>query len=70
MRNLVGDPAAAEMQKELDGKLSDWMKREGDGWALDWTAQVEDAGRLYTYRTFHTVAEYLEWAEKHPNLAP
>lgn len=70
MRNLVGDSAAAEVQKELDGKLSEWMKREGDRWALDWTVPVEDAGRLYTYRTFHTVAEYLEWAEKHPNLAP
>lgn len=70
MRNLVGDASADPVRKELDGKLSAWMKQAGDSWALDWTVQVEDAGRLYTYRTFQTVDEYLAWATKHPNLTP
>jgi arylsulfatase A-like enzyme len=70
MNNLAGDAAAAALRSELDGKLTAWMERVGDSWKLDWTAPVEDGGRLYDYRTFHTVPEYLAWAAQHPNLAP
>jgi arylsulfatase A-like enzyme len=70
LNNLAGDPAAAALRSELDRKLKAWMESVGDSWSLDWTAPVEEDDRLYKYRTFHTVAEYLEWAAKHPNLAP
>lgn len=70
MKNLVGDPAASDVMGELDKKLLAWMQRVGDSWSLDWTTPVDDGARLFQYRTFHTVAEYLEWAAKHPNLAP
>ena len=70
MKNLAADPAAAAVRNELDGRLRAWMEKAGDSWALDWTVPVDDDGRLYNYRTFHTVQEYLEWANKHPNLTP
>jgi hypothetical protein len=31
---------------------------------------VEDGGRLYRFGRFTTIDEYLEWAKKHPELAP
>jgi arylsulfatase A-like enzyme len=70
IRNLAGDPAAAVLRNELDGRLTAWMNQAGDSWKLDWSVPVDDGGRLYTYRTFHTIAQYLEWARKHPNLTP
>ncbi|MGH9471097.1 MAG: sulfatase family protein [Terriglobia bacterium] len=69
MKNLVAPAAARSIRSELDSELQQWMKRIGDSWKLNWTAPVEDAGRLYNYRTFYTVAEYLQWANRHPNLA-
>ena len=70
MHNLVGDPAAAAVRNEMDGRLRQWMQKIGDSWSLDWTVPVEDGARLYRYRTFYTVPEYLNWAEAHPNLEP
>lgn len=68
LRNLATDPSNFAVRKELDERLSEWMKQLGDSWALDWTEPVEDDGRLYSYRTFYTVDEYLNWAKQHPNL--
>jgi arylsulfatase A-like enzyme len=68
--NLVQDPASRGVLEDMDSRLSAWMKRLGDSWSLDWTEPLEDGGRLYNYRTFYTVPEYLEWARKNPNLAP
>lgn len=70
MKNLVGDPAASTIMSELDKRLAAWMAHAGDSWSMDWTVPVDDGARLYNYRTFETVAEYLAWAAKHPNLAP
>ena len=70
MHNLVGSPAAGEILHELDKDLLNWMERAGDSWSLDWTQPIEDGGRLYDYRTFYTVPEYLAWAREHPQLAP
>ncbi|HEV2275560.1 MAG TPA: sulfatase [Acidobacteriaceae bacterium] len=70
MHNLVGSPAAGSVLHELDKDLLDWMGRAGDSWSLDWTQPIEDGGRLYDYRTFYTVPEYLAWAREHPQLAP
>ncbi len=69
-KNLVSDPVFASEVKELDTKLQDWMSKIGDSWDMNWTFPVEDGPRLWGYRTFYTVPEYLEWAKKHPNLAP
>lgn len=68
-KNLIEDAAARELMKRLDNKLLAWMQHVGDSWDLDWTAPIEDAGRLYNYRTFHTVPEYMAWATQHPELA-
>ena len=70
MKNLVGDSSVTAVMNELDKQLLAWMRRTGDSWSLDWTTPVDDDARLYRYRTFYTVAEYLEWAAKYPNLAP
>ena len=70
MKNLAADPSAGAVRADMDRKLLTWMERVGDSWSLDWTVPVEDGGRLYNYRTFHTVPEYLAWAAKHPNLTP
>jgi len=69
-KNLVADPASAAVMKDLDRRLTEWMGRVGDSWDLDWTFPVETGARLYNYRTFYTVPEYLDWAQKNPNLAP
>lgn len=69
LNNLADDPAAAT-RRDMDQRLSGWMARIGDSWSLDWTAPVEDGGRLYDYRAFYTVEEYLKWAKAHPELGP
>ncbi|MEO7653402.1 MAG: sulfatase [Bryobacteraceae bacterium] len=69
MKNLAGDPAAAAIQKQMEAKLEAWMKKTGDSWKVNWTAPVEDAGRLYKHGTFYTVDEYLQWAAEHPEVA-
>ena len=40
------------------------MRRVGDSWAFDSMAPVEDKGRLYRFGAFHTIREYLDWAEQ------
>jgi hypothetical protein len=60
MHNLVEDPASASLLKEMDGRVSAWMKRTGDSWKNDWHELVEDKGRLYTGATYYSVDEYLK----------
>ena len=69
LKNLAGDPAAAEIRSELEAKITDWMEKIGDSWDYDWTAPLEDDGRLYKHETFYTVDEFMEWAKEHPDLA-
>ena len=70
MHNLVADPSASSLRSRMDSSIEAWMRKLGDSWSLDWTVPVEDGGRLYNYRTFYTVDEYLRWAKAHPNLEP
>lgn len=67
--NLAHQPEAAGTQAELEAQLAGWMERTGDSWEYDWHAPLEDGGRLYTHETFYTVAEFLDWAAKNPELA-
>ncbi|HEU5117755.1 MAG TPA: sulfatase [Isosphaeraceae bacterium] len=69
-KNLIGDPTSQALQKRLDARLSRWMEQVGDSWSLNSDAHVEDEGRLYRFRSFTTIEEYLEWAREHPDLAP
>ncbi len=69
-KNLIDEPDQAALQKRLDARLTKWMEQEGDSWSLNSDAHVEDAGRLYKFRAFTTIEEYLEWAREHPDLAP
>jgi arylsulfatase A-like enzyme len=64
LNNLVNDPAARKIAATLDARLSAWMKSTGDSWKFNWTAPVEDGGRLYKERMYRTVQEYLA---EHPN---
>jgi hypothetical protein len=68
LRNLAGDPAAAEIQRDLEQKLAAWMDKTGDSWDFNWTHPIEDNGRLYKHETFYTVDEYLAWAKQNPRL--
>ena len=68
--NLIGQPATTALQTKLDQRLTRWMKETGDSWSYNWSQPLEDAGRLYKHRAFYTVAEYLDWAKQHPELAP
>ena len=56
--------------QDLNARLLRRMNQIGDSWKFDWTEPVMDDSRLYEYRTFYTVPEYLAWAKKHPHLAP
>ncbi len=66
LKNLADDPARAALRESMETKLTDWMSRTGDSWALNSMEPVEDAGRLYRHRTFYTIQEYLDWARTHP----
>ena len=68
LNNLAGEPSAKSLQGEMERKLSQWMERTGDTWSHNWTHPVEDRGRLYKYDTFYSVADYLGWAKKNPEL--
>lgn len=70
LKNLADDPAHAVLRQEMEAKLEVWMKRTGDSWALNSNEPVEDKGRLYRFRAFYTIQEYLDWAAKHPDLVP
>ncbi len=69
LKNLANDPGSAGIRKELEAKLDEWMEKTGDSWEFDWTAPLEDNGRLYKHETFYTVDEFMEWAKEHPDLA-
>jgi arylsulfatase A-like enzyme len=68
MHNLVGDPSAAAIEREMEAKLAGWMKRTGDAWSYNWHHLVEDNGRLYRHQTFYSVDDYMKWAKQHPDL--
>ncbi len=70
MRNLVSDPAYSSVKDDLDTRLQKWMQEIGDSWEMNWTFPIEDGPELWSYKTFYTVPEYLEWAKRNPNLAP
>jgi arylsulfatase A-like enzyme len=70
LTNLAQDPASAAIRKELETRLTKWMKVTGDSWRFNSDVPVEDKGRLYRFQAFYTIAEYIQWAEKHPDLAP
>ena len=46
------------------------MERTGDSRTNDSAAPVEDEGRLHRCETFDTIRDSLDWAAKHPDLAP
>ncbi len=69
LKNLAADPAAAAIRGELEAKIAEWMEKVGDSWDYDWTAPLEDAGRLYKHETFYSVEEFMQWAEQNPDLA-
>lgn len=68
--NLAADPAAAEIRTDLETRLEAWMTKTGDSWSYNWTAPVEDKGRLYRHQAFYTVDDYLAWAKQHPEAEP
>ncbi len=70
LKNLIDSPAHAPLLAVMEARLAAWMTRIGDSWATNSMAPVEDKGRLYRFGTFETIAEYLDWARKHPDLAP
>ena len=70
MNNLSDDPTHAALRESMERKLTNWMSRTGDSWALNSMEHVEDAGRLYRFETFYTIQEYLDWAKRHPEAAP
>jgi arylsulfatase A-like enzyme len=70
LKNLAGDPDRAGLRTEMEAKLTAWMDGTGDAWSNNSMAPVEDKGRLYRFGTFTTIGEYLDWAAKHPDLAP
>ncbi len=68
--NLAADPAAVAVRAVMEKQLASWMKKTGDSWSFDWTEKVEDKGRLYSHETFYSVADYVKWAQTHPEVAP
>jgi hypothetical protein len=70
LKNLATDAASASVLGEFDDRLTKWMRDTGDSWRFNSMEPVEGKGRLYCFETFYTIQEYLDWAAKHPNLAP
>lgn len=70
MKNLATDTASVPILRELDARLTQWMRDTGDSWRFNSMLPVEDKGRLYRFETFYTIDEYREWAKRHPDLAP
>jgi arylsulfatase A-like enzyme len=66
MKNLAADSASKTLLEDMERRLAIWMQNTGDSWKYDWTAPVEDNGRLYTRGTFYSVEEYLQYAKEHP----
>jgi len=60
MHNLVDDPGSRVVLKEMEARLTGWMKRTGDSWKNDWHELVEDKGRLYNGGAYYSVDEYLQ----------
>lgn len=63
MNNLVENPGAKSLLKDMDSRLTAWMSGAGDSWKYDWKELVEDQGRLYSHEAFYTVDEYLAWRD-------
>jgi arylsulfatase A-like enzyme len=57
LENLAGK--GTQIEKEFEKRLAARMKEVGDSWKFNWTALVEDAGRLYKTKTYYSVDEYL-----------
>ncbi|MDB5351766.1 MAG: Arylsulfatase [Planctomycetota bacterium] len=70
LKNLAKDSAHTVVRDRMEAMLVEWMKRTGDSWANDSMASVEDNGRLYRFRAFYSIREYLDWAKKNPEVAP
>lgn len=70
LKNLAAEPASAALVRKLDARLTKWMHDTGDSWRFNSMVPVEDKGRLYRFETFYTIQEYIDWAAKHPDLAP
>jgi len=60
MHNLVDDPGSQGVLKEMEARVTGWMKRTGDSWKYDWHELVEDKGRLYNGGAYYSVDEYLQ----------
>ncbi len=57
MTNLVG--RRKQLEASLDRRLQKKMAEVGDAWSNNWTAPLEDEGRLYKTKTFRSPQEYL-----------
>lgn len=59
--NLLGNELAeATILPQMEARLKQYMQQTGDSWSFNWSAPVEDAGRLYKKRMYRTVQEYLD----------
>jgi arylsulfatase A-like enzyme len=70
LKNLAKDETNAALLRQLDARLTKWMRDTGDSWRFNSMLPVEDKGRLFRFETFYTIDEYVKWAAKHPDLAP
>lgn len=60
LNNLAEDPAAQSIRDNMEQRLAQWMRETGDAWSYNWSVPVEDNGRLYRERLYHSVQEYLD----------
>ncbi len=59
-KNLIGDESAqAFVIPRLEARIQEYMQSTGDSWSHNWSAPVEDGGRLYKDRMYRSVSEYL-----------
>ncbi len=59
--NLLGNQLAETfVLPQLEARLNQYMQSTGDSWSNNWSAPVEDAGRLYNKRMYRSVQEYLD----------
>ena len=69
LNNLVGQAEHAALERQLDERLAELMKRHGDAWTFNSNELVEEGGRLYRHAVFYTIEEYRRWLAANPDKA-
>jgi hypothetical protein len=55
---VATDANSTTLLRQLDDRLTKWMRDSGDSWRFNSMLPVEDKGRLYRFETFYTIESW------------